>query len=369
VLSDGRNTLRGPHIRYEQATQQVRVHGPGTLEGMFEADEAGAGNGASPPRPVRIAWDSGLNFNGHDNAADVNGNVNVTTREPDGTQLHFSADRVLVAFADEPAVTKAAAREDDRAGADERQVQLDYFDVMRGKTWQRVTLDGSARVESLLIGPDDSKLRRMSLLGPQVQYNLETGEALVPAKGQILLQDTLERPAGDDRNDQPNGRLLDGFRGATAIQWGEKLQFMPDSKQAILSGGVTVVHQDPDRENANIRLESGRAVLQFAQAPIAAAHPPAANGNGRLFDMSSLQLSSLRADGSVRVLLPQIAIDALEASYDASSQLLTARGTERQPVQLLDPQGISQGSFEEVVWDARAEQIQRMRNVQAQVRR
>jgi lipopolysaccharide assembly outer membrane protein LptD (OstA) len=88
-----------------------------------------------------------------------------------------------------------------------------------------------------------------------------------------------------------------------------------------------------------------------------------------LFGPSELHLRSLSASGDIRLSAPQIQIEAQDVAYDAQAELLTARGNERQPVELYNESGVSRGSFQEVVWDVRAEQIHRMREARGQVRR
>ncbi|HEX8343060.1 MAG TPA: hypothetical protein VF624_19310, partial [Tepidisphaeraceae bacterium] len=65
----------------------------------------------------------------------------------------------------------------------------------------------------------------------------------------------------------------------------------------------------------------------------------------------------------------QLRMTANDASYDPARNLITARGTGQQPVELTDVGGTSSGSFDEVVWNLQTNRPEQLKNVRGAVRR
>jgi lipopolysaccharide export system protein LptA len=370
TLSDGTSTLTGPHIRYEQASQRAAVQGPGTLALVVRDDPD------RPARPVNAAWESSLSYDGLANRAELTGSASVGAPAADGSKQLASADRIIIELADAPAdapprPTTAAARVDGGAAAAAAAKAgaagapgADHFDLAGNKVIRRITLAGNAQVQSTLDGQRAGELRRIHLLAPEVRYDVESKRAEVPSAGRLLVQDTL--PPRDDA--QAGNRMLGNFRGATAFQWARDLVFDQAENRMTMSGDVLIVHEDPARTDQTFRLEAAQVRADMIDdAP--ARKADTGDAPRALFGPSELHLRSLSATGDIRLAAPQIQIEAQDVTYDAQRELLTARGSERQPVELYNESGLSRGAFQEVVWDARAEQIQRMREVRGQVRR
>ena len=356
TLSDGRSTLIGPHIKYEQGPQRASVQGPGTLA-LVVRD-----NADQPARPVNAAWESSLSYDGLANRAELTGGASVAAPAADGSKQRASADRIIVEFTDapQPATAPAAVNGANNATA----ARVDYFDLAGDKVMRRITLAGNAQVQSTLDGQRDGELRRIHLLAPEVRYDVEAKRAEVPVSGRMLVQDTL--PV---RDAETGNRMLGNFRGATAFQWAKDLVFDQAENRMTMSGNVLIVHEDPARDDQSFRLEAAQVRAEMIDDAPARKADTRADATDALFGPSELHLRSLSASGDIRLTAPQIQIEAQDVTYDAAAELLTARGSERQPVELYNASGVSRGSFQEVVWDARAEQIQRMREVRAQVRR
>lgn len=352
TLSDGAGTLSGAHIKIAYDAQKLNVHGPGTLD--FDAREAPD----QPARPVQMSWQSGLAIDGRSKQADVTGGVAIASDASDGSKQLATAERVVIALADAPASSTqpipASAR---------RQPGEGYDDVVRGKTLRSITLIGSAQVQSVLNGADDSQIRRVHLLAPELRYDLENRRAEVPCPGRMLVQDTRQAVAAQ------SNRLLSDFRGATAFQWEKELIFDQSADQMTMSGSVLIVHQDQYKTSQSFRLEAAQVIADLLPNAERPATRPAGASGGGVFGPSELKLRSLSADGDIRLTASQIELDAQSVTYDALRDLLTARGSDRVPVELYNDQGLSRGSFQEVVWNTKTEQIERMRQVQAQMRR
>ncbi len=353
TLSDGTNTLTGPNIKIVNDSQELFVYGPGTLR--FDARE----QPDEPARPVQVAWNSGLAVHARANEAQITGGVSIASDASDGSRQRATAERVIIALADapEPATTEVQA-------SARREPGSEYFDAARGKTLRSITLSGDAQVQSVLDGSDESQVRRMHLLAPEVRYHLDTRRAEVPSAGRMLVQDTRDRDASSESQDQPLG----DFRGATAFQWSKDLVLDQSANQMTMAGSVLIVHQNQSNSTQSFRLEAQQVVADLLPAERPATTAPSDAGAVALLGPSDVRLKSLTAEGDIRMFASQVQVEANSVFYDALRNLLTARGRDRMPVQVYNDEGVSRGSFAEIVWNTRTEQIERMRQVQVQVR-
>jgi hypothetical protein len=345
TLTDGHNTITGPNIKVTYDAQHLQVIGPGTVH------FAAADSSDEPAQPVRISWQSGMSLDGRANRAEMTGGVSITSDASDGSKQIASSDRLTAELAD--ATEPTTAPSDSPLGR---------------KTLRAVALTGDAQLQSVLSGDDPAEIRRMHLFASDIRYDVPSRRAEAPGNGRLLMQDTRRRPndAVASAEGGANQQLLSGFRGATAFQWDRGLVLDQSTNQMTMSGSVLIVHQDDANAAQSFRLQANQVVAGFLSD-----NPPATRPTGELAAMgpSNMRLKSLSADGDIMLSLGQIQLEAQTATYDAISELLTARGGDNRPVELFNDQGISRGSFQEIVWNARTEQIERMRQVQAQVRR
>jgi hypothetical protein len=215
----------------------------------------------------------------------------------------------------------------------------------------------------VLRGASESEIRRMHLAAPRISYDLAAQRGEVPSAGRLLLQDTM--PESPQRE---GGSMFGKSRGATAFQWEKDLVMDLAGEKITMSGDVLIVHQEPDSKEPTGRMQAARVQIDLFSAPAAPGTGSDAKSDPSMLGPSELRIKDLLADGGVRLSLPQLQLDAAEVAYDAVDELLTARGSDREPVEVFSGPGVSRGSFQEVVWNARTDQIE-MRQVRAQVRR
>jgi hypothetical protein len=193
-----------------------------------------------------------------------------------------------------------------------------------------------------------------------LQYEPETKRMVVPVAGRMLYEDNRGSGATAPTT-QPADKKFN-LRGATAFEWQRDFIYDDEKRQATMSGDVDVVHR-------------GTSVAGAAGAAGAAAAAGAANDNYRLHaqrvvaelmpssDKSTTQpteakLKNLIADGGVTFNSANLQFIADRVEYDPQRQVLIARGTDRAPATLLDQNGLSQGTFAELIYDVKTDRMQ-----------
>jgi hypothetical protein len=300
---------------------------------------------------------------------DITGGIEVRTRSDDGAENVATATRIELTLIDEAKVrsstnpkpaasTQPAAEKDRDRSAIQSLAGDDTF--LANKAVEKTRLIDNVELKSVLNDANGQVLRRTHLFAPEVIYDQPLQALTIPHAGRMLYEDRREAPAGE----QPQPGDFENMRGATAFQWSRELIYNDVSLRAVMTGDVLVVHQASDK-SASYRLTSESVSAEFDRAEVASTRP---TGETISPISSSLRLSRVTADGNVRFVSEGLQFEASTVTYDPVNDLLVARGRDRVPAVLLDEQGVSKGTFSELTYNLRTEQIA-MKDFRAQVRR
>ncbi len=342
-LSDGTNILYGPHIQVAGADQKATVLGGGSLEAKRQTDPN------AEARAVSVEWKKGVIADGQANRVTVSGGVIVTTSEADGTSLALSGSQLEMVLADAPAKgdgkadAKANDKDNDKADA---KVKTDR-PLMQDKVVQTVTMSGDTEVRALRMAEDGAILRRFNLAAESLTYDLPNRKMTVPVRGRLLFEDHPARDAAAPKKEQ------ESLAGATAMKWDRQLSYDETTGQITLEGDVLIVHESDDKkEQPGFRLDAQKVTAQLATGTDAKpATKPAGNASP-----AGRDLKKITAEKSVHFQARDLELSAEKLEYDPTAGVMTATGSMRDPVQVL--QGLSKGSFSEARFNLRTGQLQ-----------
>jgi lipopolysaccharide export system protein LptA len=383
-----KNVITGPIITMEPKQSIAHVLGPGTMHVLQEQADG------SPPRPMDVKWTDHADMSGPADRVDVIGNVAVHAVDADGTVNDATGDRIQidlmkkVAPATQPATqpvtqptvqpavrpapvalatTQPTTRPAKKGTADGAQM-----DLMKDKDVRTITIIGTAKVVSVLSGPDGNILRQMALFAPKIIYQLADSKDLpakslfVPSAGQMLVGD--HRPPEKPKPGADNTEMSSS-RGNTAFQWNKNLTYTDERREAIMNGDVYVKHRPDEKDGNEIEVRHSDQVTAWfepvkvdkpATNPVTAPSTlPATNAASTAGTLpatttasttapatrpvraadpgSSMQLKHLIADGRVEINRAGGTLFADQVDYDPISHWMIARGSQNRPAHYEDP--------------------------------
>jgi lipopolysaccharide export system protein LptA len=366
VITSSDWTLTGGIINVRprnQVVELVEVVGAGSLKGVQRQTPE------SKPTPFEITWDREMTFKGAEEQARLSGNVVVSSVTADGTKTSASGEELMLTLMDDPKAATQPAKPTSGAA----NPLAAGFEALGNKTFRHMTLktpNGQTEVKSVLTDARGDLLRRMHLFAPSIEVDNEKQMMFVPEPGKLLYEDL--RPATQPSNAQAQGSPLGDLSGATAFQWSGRLEVDQKTNRArILKGSaetdapVTIVHQDIGGTSEPFRLQANLVTADFEKDPNASDK----GADGMMPTSGNMKIKSVSAEGTVHFTSRQIQFDADQISYDPAQELMIARGHERAPVRVYSPTGEAAGSFLEIGWETRTQQIKHVKNVQATIRR
>jgi hypothetical protein len=224
------------------------------------------------------------------------------------------------------------------------------FNFMRNKKITTITLKDKVAAETALHDVSGTLLRRTDLYGDQLIYDVTVPSLLVPGPGRMLTEDHRPSTAPSDQGQNP----LSG-QGTTAFQWNKQLTYDQAKRLATIEGGVVIVHR-PDGENPNqMRMDADSVTAELM---------PVNDADGNPTD--EIQLGRLTAEGNIRVVSGDTrTIRCTETDYDPAKHLLICRGTQDNPVLLLDAQHPDNATVSEVWLNTQTNLIEKITNISA----
>jgi hypothetical protein len=371
TIVDKRNVLQGSVIEIFPDSQQLQIVGPGKMRGVQEEKAAATQPttqlattqpAAAPERPIDVAWQRGMWFDGKANTVDVTGQVVAITMDSEGAQNTARGERMKMLLVDATPTTKpssaggattqatngaAAAGALGRPAATQPSSKSPN-NAMASKTVRQITFDDNATVTSETWGDDGALVRRTHLEASTVQYDLLAKQMNIPVPGRMIVEDhrpastqpTTKGAAGEARQASGNGDLGTGNnRGKTAFQWTKTFTYAEAQHQAIMTGDernpVIVVHQDDSPKAQTYRLTGSVVTADLEAAPEPAATQASAGGAARPKDPMStqkMQLKRVTATGRLLFTGPGSEIHATEMEFDPTTHWLQARGNDRERV-------------------------------------
>lgn len=342
-VSDGKSTLRGLAIVIEPDSRKANVAGAGVLQSMIRMADGDIA------RPVTIAWTDGMDVDADQNRVTLQGGVQADMTDRDGAVQSAKGGKLILTLADAPKSATEPATKPSQT-----------LELASGKVVKKIDLEGNVELSSILSAADGTLLRRVHLFAPSIQMSAgESGDVsavLIPAAGRMLYDD--QRPATTRPAAASVGALqnpLSTMQGATAVEWKKQMRYDPTLSRITLEQDVQVVHKDPGGEP--MRLAARTLILDLDKSP---GIRPAAD------QRASVRL--LTATGGISFSAPKVRFDAADLMLDPKANLLTARGSARQPVEVYDESGVSSGSFEEGVWNLATHQLVKLKNFAGELR-
>jgi lipopolysaccharide export system protein LptA len=362
-VGDKQNTVTGPIIHYNPGTKMANVIGAGTIHGVQQILGDGGQNAGRPAptsRPVDVAWQRSFAMNGVGNHVEILGNVRTQSVSEDGTRNTATGDRVEMTLIDAPpttAPTTAPATAPTSAPA--MLVRGSDANFMKDKAVDVVTLyakdDENVEIDSVARNQAGAIIHAMNLFATRAIYDKTHDQFRVPVPGRMLVRDF--RNAGP--TSAPSESSAEGMHGTSAFEWEKSLVYDQRADQAVMTGDVQVVHEAPGAASYQMYADTitvdldpnAHATTRPTTGPVATTRPVPSGED-------AMKVKRMVARGQVRMISQKLGFTAARAVYDPVTQVMTAYGSQREPAQLLDEQGLSTGSFDELIYNTRTDQVQ-----------
>jgi lipopolysaccharide export system protein LptA len=158
----------------------------------------------------------------------------------------------------------------------------------------------------------------------------------------------------------PAGENPVGSRGTTAFQWFDSFVYDEATHQAVMTGHVRIAHKDDENaEPLDLLADRVTADVQPADASAKKGASP---------DDVAANIRRVTADGSVMLKSKGTTVDALHVEYDPIAHVLTARGSDRQPVVVTSADGRSDASAAEIRFNVKENRLERVSDFRGQGR-
>ena len=266
------NLLAGDQIQLDQDRQSAIVRGKGRMR--FEINEDFNGNELEQPRPVRITWADGMEYQSQTNAVTFTGEVRLNS-ELDSMQceqmrLLFERDE----SAEEPTEPPTPDEVDRR-----RRMGMD-LERYGNRRLAMIMAHGGVAVNSREEDAAKRLLRRMQLTGEQLMYDAHTQEMTMARSGTLVVEDYRPPEAeseADTESADDSGGMAAGQRPSQSVfQWSKRMKLDQEGRTVQLSGDVQMVHRSGDKVLREVikdlrvpnwgRLDDGRHTTLHCQA-------------------------------------------------------------------------------------------------------
>jgi len=361
VVSDGKNTITGPLLKFRPQDHSAEVPGPGTLRFTPESKD-----GKTPPPPVDVAWTGHAQLDGKTNLVDLHQGVSFKTVDADGMTTTTDAQHLQIALVDRPttqpttdaATTQTATTKPTTRRSTGGLGDLQDTNFLANKDPQSVKLTGDVKVSSTLLKENGEVLRRLYMESPEASYDLPSRKMIVPVPGRLLYEDHRPPEAQkDDENAGPGGN-----RGMTAFAWKKQLTYDDAQQQATMEGDVDINHVPDAQGGESFRIATQRVVAEMEPKPTtkpattepSATTQPATKPAG--LD-SAVRLKRVIAEGGVNVKTRRFQFTATRLTYSPTTGILTAHSAPGDPITLTDEQGQVDSAIESLTWNTRTDQV------------
>lgn len=357
VVTDPTNKITGKVVRIDSTGSAASVVGAGTMDGIAHTDAD------QTPKPISVTWTQSMDYDGAHDHVHVVGDVVIDTRGSDGSLDHAVGKTLDLVLGEGGIAATQSANGTALKGSGNT------------KTVKQMTLSEDVEVDSMLYSADDPTLlmRRMNLLGPKVIVDMAADGTIatmtVPSAGRLLFEDhgaTTQPAATQPAHNPPSATIVAiappaspvpaaaasqptsqpgmSVQGKTAVAWSHNMVYDLPSKKATLLGDVVVVHKSADQDP--MRLTSPRMVADLE---------PVEGGQ--------TQIKQVLADQGATFSNTKIRFESDHAIYQPADDRVIAVGTEREPVQVFDETGLSTGTFDEMWWNVKTNQPERLKNI------
>ncbi len=345
MLRDGKGSwLAGPVIHLVPARSAVSVNGPGSMETIRSSATTRPTDAPTPPKVFDVAWTDSMWMDSSANIADLFGHVTAKNRGADGTLSTVTGDKAHLDLMDAP----HAATEPTKAQSKGQQGDA-VASAAGGKQLQKLTMTGHIVGTSDLNTPDGKVLRQALLNCDKLIYLPVDGSAIIPGPGKMYVENHV------DKGGDPGGE-----KGQMAISWKKKMVY-DDAARTITFTGNTIVgfqqDQDPAKKPAKKDAKSPDAMqdgpMQLKSDQVVVELAPAAKGKTGAAPQQKVQ--KLIATGQVRFNAKGTELTSSEADFNPATSMLTAKGTAKDPVDVLS--GNMTGLFDFVAYNSKLQEV------------
>ncbi|HEX3358794.1 MAG TPA: hypothetical protein VHS31_17590, partial [Tepidisphaeraceae bacterium] len=355
IVKQKDDVLMGPVITFYPDTNHASVTGAGTVHAVQQpAPDAKD----KKPQPIDIGWGGNLSANGDLNLVDITQKINIAAKTSDGAMNTATSDRLKLTLMDDPKATTRPTTQKVKKGKDSSTNMMSSFgnsDFFKDKVVKTVFLYDNVQLKSVLNDEKGKLLRRMLLQGPVVQYDMQDKTFLVPAAGQMLLQDeSKSSPSLASSTDSNPGSDM---HGPTAFEWSKELRYDDNVHRMTMSGDVHIVHESSgDSKPFTLNAQQITADME----PVPTTQPisaPAAKSGDSSPAQEKMRLKHVNASGQVEFTSAPIHFFCSAVDFDPGTHILTAHGNDRVRAQLYDDKGSVDGSFMQLRYDTQTGRI------------
>lgn len=348
----GQDITVGDEIDLRPKAQTYAVVGPGSMHLSRQTEND------SPPTDVW--WQGGLRADLEKNAIDINRGVKIETVASDQTTNSATSAALHITLTSRPQVST------DKAHADKSSVRSQNdslfssaadVDLSQQKEATALTLTGDVRLQSLRGDNKGHLLMQFNLESSRLDYAIPQQKMIVPQPGKIFFYDN--RPATEPSSKPATGNPLAGGdrRGMTAIKWDGELVYDQNSARIALDKNVFLRHEPLDKAQSPIDLRAGHMTVDLLKTGEQSAGP------------EQMSIRHLVAVDHVMFTTKTAQCQAASVDYTPATGLFIVRGAPDAPAVLFDQQGASKGTFAELHYNMKTEQIESMTGFHANVRR
>ncbi len=389
-VGDKNSSLEGKMIHFEEATQKVEVNSPGHMHAIQQQQGA-------TTRPIDVVWQQNLEVQGKQNIVDVYGGVVITSDTPNDETI-AKGNHVHLILADKPPTTKPS----EEAESTTKPANGSPMNAFGDKTVKSVRLEENVTVNAKQTSATD--ITKVALFSPVLNYNMDEKMMVIDRPGRMLYQQNLlsettqpatgpsaqattaptsqsattqfattqvAAPVVQPSTSQPTteaikamGGDLSNMHGATAFEWQKEFRYDETKMQAQMTGDVRLVHfPTTDLTGPSVELDAQTVIADMEQRPTT---EPATQPTSQ--PEQKVRIRNLVADGDVSYRSDKLHFDAQHLEFNPNTHMLIATGTERNPAELHEAEGFSNGTFTELRMNTVTEEME-VRGFQAQIRR
>ena len=355
-------------IRFDDAAQTVRSSGPGRFR-YFDQPVVPKSTGRierpTPPdrSDLTATWTESLRY---DERADrtggeleLAGTVRLRTAQSPEEVGRLDSERLVLQLAEKRQPSGGAGSTED-AGDDPLGLGASSREL------RKMTATGGAVLESRTwtspARSDEPRLFRVT--GDHVEYRVDTREALVDGKGNLLVHDPRPRePQPDAEPDKVLGKGF-GIDGTTRFRWAKKMSMdrEVDSRYLIvMQQDVEVLHAGLDPEDTlsltadRLEVTVERPIDQSEEGEQDKAADQAYQGGVDLGGPA--ELLRVRGIGHVFVRTPEQDIECEEFDYNVDTEIAMLRARPGRVVTVMTKNAATPIKAELVQWDMRTGRI------------
>lgn len=309
---------RGTRVILRRQTETAHWDGPGQAQFFASPIEEPGDGRFQRPHPhedaqVRTTWDTSMDydntfddgagaidFRGNVQAMSKSGPLQVNTIKAEALTLQFTRTEVARHSPDDQPVS-------DRDRGNARSAGIDSA-VDHQRTISRLIARGDAKFENRSwINEDHSDLPMVFYVaGQHIEYDDQTGEALIPGAGELLIRDLRGVDDADDSTPF-------GGKGTTSFRFKQQLHM----SRAV--GSLYHVEMIEQVEMRHLSPDGKTATLTCERLEVTIDRPGDSHGDTELDLGGPAEVQRLRAEGDVFLRTPTRDVDCGEFVYDVST--------------------------------------------------